>query len=163
MIGKLAKWRTNIAPARTCCARGRPCVRRQRPAAAAHEVRPRYGREPTKRKRAYKQSALREINKSISIVDFCALRCFFNLRASTSVSFKTSRPKTPTNLRGRGRGARRQAPVARFDCNFNFRKPFWFIVRGVVLSDFRMGRVKKKGVDPLFLSYPLFFGGCLLC
>jgi hypothetical protein len=25
-----------------------------------------------------------------------------------------------------------------------------------------MGRVKKKGVDPLFLSYPLFFGGCLL-
>ena len=25
-----------------------------------------------------------------------------------------------------------------------------------------MGRVKKKGVDPLFLSYPLFFGECLL-
>ena len=25
-----------------------------------------------------------------------------------------------------------------------------------------MGRVKKKGADPLFLSYPLFFGGCLL-
>ena len=31
--------------------------------------------------------------------------------------------------------------------------------KGMVLSDFRMGRVKKKGVDPLFLSYPLFFGG----
>jgi hypothetical protein len=25
-----------------------------------------------------------------------------------------------------------------------------------------MGRVKKKGADPLFSSYPLFFGGCLL-
>ena len=53
---------------------------------------------------------------------------------------------------GRGARARGQAPVARFHCNFNFRKPFWFIVRGVVRSDFASGRVIKKRVQTLFLS-----------
>ncbi len=35
-------------------------------------------------------------------------------------------------------------PVARFDCNFNFQKPFWFIITGVVL-DFAWVESKKKG------------------
>jgi hypothetical protein len=63
---------------------------------------------------------------------------------------------------GRGAGARGQAPVARFACNLNFQKPFWFIFRGVVLSDFPWVESKRKRADPLFSSYPLFFGGCLL-
>ncbi len=47
--------------------------------------------------------------------------------------------------RGGGGAVRGGKPVAQSDCNFNFRKPFWFIVRGVVLSDFAWVESKKKG------------------
>ena len=59
---------------------------------------------------------------------------------------------------GRGAGARGMRQL-RFACNFNFQKPFWFIFRGVELSDFPWVESKKKGPILSFRVILSFSGG----